>query len=146
MSEIVGVIGAGRMGLPIIGHLVKAGFKTLASDIDLEKKAEVERRGATWQPVFENQASTSIGDIAVAPSNPEIVWVGTGEANLFRASMAGVGGNEIMGAASRSHRGASRTTGYFAGLAAPYVRPPGRGFVAGRRCHSRARSSHQAGS
>ena len=35
--------------------------------------------------------STSIGDIAVAPSNPDIVWVGTGEANIFRASMAGVG-------------------------------------------------------
>ena len=35
--------------------------------------------------------STSIGDIAVAPSNPDIVWVGTGEANLFRASMPGVG-------------------------------------------------------
>ena len=47
--------------------------------------------GASWQPVFENHASTSIGDIAVAPSNPDIVWVGTGEANLFRASMAGVG-------------------------------------------------------
>ena len=47
--------------------------------------------GASWQPVFEDYASTSIGDIAVAPSNPDIVWVGTGEANLFRASMAGVG-------------------------------------------------------
>ena len=47
--------------------------------------------GASWQPVFEHYASTSIGDIAVAPSNPDIVWVGTGEANLFRASMAGVG-------------------------------------------------------
>jgi photosystem II stability/assembly factor-like uncharacterized protein len=47
--------------------------------------------GKTWQAVFEHQASTSIGDIAVAPSNPDIVWIGTGEANLFRASMAGVG-------------------------------------------------------
>lgn len=47
--------------------------------------------GATWQPVFEDQATTSIGDIAVAPSNPDIVWIGTGEANLFRASMPGVG-------------------------------------------------------
>jgi photosystem II stability/assembly factor-like uncharacterized protein len=47
--------------------------------------------GETWQAVFENQASTSIGDVAVAPSNPDIVWIGTGEANLFRASMAGVG-------------------------------------------------------
>jgi photosystem II stability/assembly factor-like uncharacterized protein len=47
--------------------------------------------GATWQAVFENQPSTSIGDLAVAPSNPDIVWVGTGESNLFRASMPGVG-------------------------------------------------------
>ncbi|MGH9371068.1 MAG: WD40/YVTN/BNR-like repeat-containing protein, partial [Vicinamibacterales bacterium] len=47
--------------------------------------------GATWRPIFDDQPSTSIGDIAVAPSNPGIIWVGTGEANLFRASMAGVG-------------------------------------------------------
>jgi photosystem II stability/assembly factor-like uncharacterized protein len=47
--------------------------------------------GASWQAVFEQQASTSIGDIAVAPSNPGILWVGTGESNLFRASMPGVG-------------------------------------------------------
>src|SRR4026209_1060631 len=47
--------------------------------------------GATWQPLFENFPSTSIGDIAVAPASPNVVWVGTGEANIFRASMPGVG-------------------------------------------------------
>jgi photosystem II stability/assembly factor-like uncharacterized protein len=47
--------------------------------------------GSTWRPVFDDQASTSIGDIAAAPSNPDIIWIGTGEANLFRASMPGVG-------------------------------------------------------
>jgi photosystem II stability/assembly factor-like uncharacterized protein len=47
--------------------------------------------GATWQSIFDDQASASIGDVAVAPSNPDIVWVGTGEANLFRASMPGTG-------------------------------------------------------
>lgn len=47
--------------------------------------------GASWQAIFEHAASTSIGDIAVAPSNPDVVWVGTGEANIFRASMAGTG-------------------------------------------------------
>jgi photosystem II stability/assembly factor-like uncharacterized protein len=47
--------------------------------------------GTTWQSIFDDHASSSIGDIAVAPSNPDIVWVGTGEANLFRASMPGVG-------------------------------------------------------
>lgn len=47
--------------------------------------------GATWQPVFDRYASTSIGDLAVPPSNPDVLWVGTGEANIFRASMPGVG-------------------------------------------------------
>ena len=47
--------------------------------------------GASWQAIFEHMPSTSIGDLAVAPSNPDIVWVGTGEANIFRASMPGVG-------------------------------------------------------
>ena len=44
-----------------------------------------------WTPIFDDMPSTSIGDIAIAPSNPDILWVGTGEANIFRASMAGVG-------------------------------------------------------
>ena len=47
--------------------------------------------GGTWQSLFDDFPSTSIGDIAVAPSDPDIVWVGTGEANIFRASMPGVG-------------------------------------------------------
>src|SRR5688572_5469522 len=47
--------------------------------------------GATWNAIFEHMPSTSIGDVAIAPSNPDVVWVGTGEANLFRASLAGVG-------------------------------------------------------
>ena len=47
--------------------------------------------GRNWKPVFENYATASIGDIAIAPSNPDVVWVGTGESNLLRSSMAGVG-------------------------------------------------------
>ncbi|GDY03579.1 hypothetical protein LBMAG49_29080 [Planctomycetota bacterium] len=37
--------------------------------------------GTTWQNVFDKYGSVSIGDVTVAPSNPAIVWVGTGEAN-----------------------------------------------------------------
>ncbi|KPK80218.1 MAG: hypothetical protein AMS27_17280 [Bacteroides sp. SM23_62_1] len=47
--------------------------------------------GTTWEPVFEQAASTSIGDIALDPANSEVLWVGTGEANIFRSSMAGCG-------------------------------------------------------
>jgi photosystem II stability/assembly factor-like uncharacterized protein len=52
---------------------------------------KTENEGTTWEPVFEMAASTSIGDIAIDPGNPDIVWVGTGEANIFRSSQAGVG-------------------------------------------------------
>jgi len=34
--------------------------------------------GLTWKPVFENQAAPGIGDIALAPSRPETLWLGTG--------------------------------------------------------------------
>ncbi|MCP5054170.1 MAG: hypothetical protein GY940_43790, partial [bacterium] len=47
--------------------------------------------GTTWEPVFQHAASTSNGDITIAPSNTDIVWVGSGEANIFRSSMAGAG-------------------------------------------------------
>jgi photosystem II stability/assembly factor-like uncharacterized protein len=52
---------------------------------------KTENEGTTWKPIFDKAPSTSIGDIAVAPSNPEIIWVGTGEANIFRSSQAGIG-------------------------------------------------------
>ncbi|MFC2166483.1 WD40/YVTN/BNR-like repeat-containing protein [Acidobacteriota bacterium] len=47
--------------------------------------------GTTWEPIFEHEASASIGDIALAPSNQDIIWVGTGEANIFRSSQNGAG-------------------------------------------------------
>jgi photosystem II stability/assembly factor-like uncharacterized protein len=47
--------------------------------------------GQTWQPVFDKEASTSTGALAVAPSNPDILWIGTGESNIFRSSYTGVG-------------------------------------------------------
>lgn len=47
--------------------------------------------GITWEPIMDDVASISVGDIAVAASNPDIVWVGLGEANIFRASVAGTG-------------------------------------------------------
>jgi photosystem II stability/assembly factor-like uncharacterized protein len=38
--------------------------------------------GLTWKPIFGDQPTSSIGSIAVAPSDPNVVYVGTGEANI----------------------------------------------------------------
>lgn len=37
--------------------------------------------GTTWSAIFENYASASIGDVAIFQKDPNIIWVGTGEAN-----------------------------------------------------------------
>jgi photosystem II stability/assembly factor-like uncharacterized protein len=37
--------------------------------------------GVTWEAIFTKEATSSIGAIALAPSNPNLVWVGTGEGN-----------------------------------------------------------------
>ncbi|MDY0232117.1 MAG: hypothetical protein RBR88_06510, partial [Candidatus Saccharicenans sp.] len=52
---------------------------------------KTENEGTIWEPIFDQEMSTSIGDIAIAPSDHNIIWVGTGEANIFRSSHPGCG-------------------------------------------------------
>ena len=47
--------------------------------------------GLSWKPIFEKEAAASIGAIAIAPSNPSVVWVGTGEANIRNDVVTGKG-------------------------------------------------------
>ena len=44
----VGLIGAGRMGMPLVGHLAAKGFEVSVYDLDGTRKAGVEGRGARW--------------------------------------------------------------------------------------------------
>jgi 3-hydroxyisobutyrate dehydrogenase-like beta-hydroxyacid dehydrogenase len=46
--KTVGVIGAGRMGQPIIGHMARKGLTVVAHDIDAGKRGAVEQLGARW--------------------------------------------------------------------------------------------------
>src|SRR5262249_37979039 len=49
-------------------------------------------QGTSWQPIFDRvDAMMSIGDVAVAPSNANVVWAGTGEANNRQSSSWGDG-------------------------------------------------------
>ena len=47
--------------------------------------------GTTFEPIFDEQGSTSIGDICIAPSDPNIVWVASGEPNNRQSSSWGDG-------------------------------------------------------
>ena len=40
--------------------------------------------GSTWNPIFDDQEVSSIGSLAITPTNPDIVWIGTGETFVIR--------------------------------------------------------------
>jgi photosystem II stability/assembly factor-like uncharacterized protein len=48
-------------------------------------------RGTTFEPVFDDEVTASVGDVTVAPSNPNVVWVGTGEPQNRQSSPWGNG-------------------------------------------------------
>ena len=76
----VGMIGAGRMGQPMIGHLAKKGFIVEACDIDPAKRAAVESRGGRWQ------------DLAGIARGCEVVLVCVGFDRELRQLLAPEGG------------------------------------------------------
>lgn len=47
--------------------------------------------GTTWTPIFDNYPTASVGDLALSQSDPNILWVGTGENNNRQSSTFGDG-------------------------------------------------------
>ncbi len=47
--------------------------------------------GRTWNPIFDSQPVASIGAIAVAPSNPQVIYVGSGETDMRSSISVGNG-------------------------------------------------------
>jgi photosystem II stability/assembly factor-like uncharacterized protein len=52
---------------------------------------KTENNGTTWMPLFDSQPVASVGAVAVAPSDPNVIYVGTGEANGRNSSSWGNG-------------------------------------------------------
>lgn len=50
-----------------------------------------ENGGSSWKPIFDDQPIASMGSLAVAPSDPNVVYVGSGEANIRGNVAAGNG-------------------------------------------------------
>src|SRR5256712_6034366 len=57
--KTVGVVGAGRMGTPIIGHLARKGFSTRACDVNRARASAVKKLGAQWAAGPESLAAES---------------------------------------------------------------------------------------
>ncbi len=47
--------------------------------------------GTTWKAIFKHQSTCAIGDVAVARSDSNVVWLGTGEVLMARSALAGMG-------------------------------------------------------
>jgi len=75
---------------------------------------KTENHGTSWTPLFDDQPTSSIGDVTLDQSNPNLVWVGTGEPQNRQSSGWGNGvykstdgGNtwQHMGLAQTKHVG-----------------------------------------
>jgi 3-hydroxyisobutyrate dehydrogenase len=55
--KTIGVVGAGRMGTPIIGHLVRKGFATRVCDLNATRAGAVKESGAQWSAGPESLAA-----------------------------------------------------------------------------------------
>ncbi len=93
--------GPGNIG----GRVVDVAFDPRNSDVIYAAAAtggvfKSENKGQSWAPIFDDQPVLTIGDLALAPSNPDIIYVGTGEANGSVNNYAGAGMFKSMDAGS----------------------------------------------
>lgn len=66
--------------------------------------------GTTWTSVFDHAGTVSIGDVAIAPSEPDTIWVGTGEENARNSVQWGDGVYKSTdGGATWTHLGLRET-------------------------------------
>jgi photosystem II stability/assembly factor-like uncharacterized protein len=67
------------------------GHKTIYAGFATGGIWKTTNRGTTWQPVFDDAGFTSIGDLAISPADPSVIWAGTGERNSLRSQGWGDG-------------------------------------------------------
>ena len=71
---------------------------------------KTENEGVTFEPILQQGITASIGDVTIAPSNPDVIWIGSGEANIFRSSNAGAGAfKSLDGGKTWAHMGLAGT-------------------------------------
>lgn len=69
-----------------------------------------ENGGSTWKPIFDDQPTLCLGAVKVQQSNPDVIWVGTGEGNPRNSQSSGKGiFKSIDGGKTWAHMGLTNT-------------------------------------
>ncbi len=85
-------IGPANMGGRTVDFAAPANSSTvLYAAVGPSGLWKTEDAGVTWAPSFHQEATVSVGAVAVSPSHPDIVWVGTGEATARNSVAPGDG-------------------------------------------------------
>jgi len=67
-------------------------------------------KGTTWTPIFDDQSTSTFGDVAIALANPLVIWAGTGEQNNRQSTSWGNGVYRSSdGGQTWMHRGLEET-------------------------------------
>lgn len=81
-------VTSGRVGDIAVNPKNKSEYYVVASSGGIFKTTN---NGASFEPIFEDQTSYSVGCITIDPNNPNILWVGSGENNNQRSVAYGDG-------------------------------------------------------
>jgi len=92
---------------------------------------KTENHGLSWRPIFEEQSALGIGDIALAPSDPNVIWLGSGE-SLKKARNFTMPGTGVFRSddAGETWRNVGLPDSYHIGEIAVHPRDPDIAFVA----------------
>ena len=86
----VGIVGVGRMGLPMARHVIAAGFEVVAFDADAGAQAAAASAGARPLSTPADVAAASDVVIVVVPTDADVLAVCDGERGLLAAARPGV--------------------------------------------------------
>jgi len=85
-------IGPANMGGRTVDFAAPEGSSTvLYAAVGPSGLWKTEDAGFTWTPSFHKEATVAVGAVAVSPSHPDIVWVGSGEATARNSVAPGDG-------------------------------------------------------
>ena len=72
MSETIGFIGLGNMGVPMAGRLLDGGYKLVVNDIRQDAARSLLARGATWAASPAEVAAAAQTVITILPTSREV--------------------------------------------------------------------------